>query len=154
MIDIESALKEAENGKQIIDEHTKADAGNQIFLIFPDEDEQLLLSAYKYLDRLMSESDHTTIISSIKLDDISRYTNRSYEIVQISEEEMKRFMGIFACGDYEDMWNKLFLMYDYFEELSIYVAEKLGFPLDLEESHNVRDFMVKRRAVFDMEKDI
>jgi aminoglycoside 6-adenylyltransferase len=43
------------------------------------------------------------------------------------------------------MWEKLFLMYDFFEELSIYVAEKLGFPLDLEESHNVRDFMMQRK---------
>ena len=43
----------------------------------------------------------------------------------ISEDEMNRFMGMFACGDYEDMWNKLFLMYDYFEELSAYVADKL-----------------------------
>ena len=36
-------------------------------------------------------------------------------------------------------------MYDFFEELSIYVAEKLNFALDLEESHNVRDFMLERR---------
>lgn len=62
----------------------------------------------------------------------------------LSEEEMNRFMGIFAKGDYEDMWDKLFLMYDYFEDLSIYVSEKLGFSLDLQESRNVRDFMEKR----------
>ncbi len=62
----------------------------------------------------------------------------------LSEEEMNRFMGIFAKGDYEDMWDKLFLMYDYFEDLSIYVSEKLGFSLDLQESRNVRNFMEKR----------
>jgi aminoglycoside 6-adenylyltransferase len=43
------------------------------------------------------------------------------------------------------MWDKLFLMYDYFEELSIYVADKLGFALDLDESRNVRAFMKQRR---------
>ncbi|MCR5558682.1 MAG: aminoglycoside 6-adenylyltransferase [Butyrivibrio sp.] len=63
----------------------------------------------------------------------------------LTKEEMERFKGIFASGEYEDMWNKLFLTYDYFEELSIYVAKKLGFPLNLEESRNVRDFMEKRR---------
>jgi aminoglycoside 6-adenylyltransferase len=63
----------------------------------------------------------------------------------LSEEEMKRFRGLFADGSYEDMWDKLFLMYDYFEELSIYVADKLGFALDLEESHNVRAFMQQRK---------
>ena len=57
---------------------------------------------------------------------------------------MKRFEAVFAGGTYEDMWNKIFLMYDYFEDLSIYVADKLGFPLDLEESRNVRTFMQKR----------
>ena len=64
----------------------------------------------------------------------------------LSEEEMTRFEGMFPKGDYKDMWEKLFLMYDFFEELSVYVAEKLGFSLDLEESKNVREFMVQRRA--------
>ena len=71
--------------------------------------------------------------------------NSKYLKEYLSKEEMERFKGAFASGREEDMWNKLFLMYDYFEELSIYVAEKLGFPLDLEESRNVRDFMEKRR---------
>ncbi len=66
----------------------------------------------------------------------------------LSEDEMKRFEAIFASGDYEDMWRKLFDMYDYFEELSIYVADKLSFPLDLEESKNVRAFMEERRLKF------
>ncbi|SEF90705.1 aminoglycoside 6-adenylyltransferase [Butyrivibrio sp. Su6] len=64
----------------------------------------------------------------------------------LAEEEMTRFEGMFPKGDYEDMWEKLFLMYDFFEELSVYVAEKLGFSLDFEESKNVREFMVQRRA--------
>lgn len=67
----------------------------------------------------------------------------------LTEEEMKRFEGIFAGGSYEDMWDKLFLMYDYFEDLSIYVADKLGFSLDLEESRNVRDFMQKRHESYE-----
>ena len=63
----------------------------------------------------------------------------------LTEEEMTRFKAMFASGDYADMWNKLFLMYDYFEELSIYVADKLGFALDLDESRNVKAFMQQRK---------
>ena len=62
----------------------------------------------------------------------------------LTDDEMRRFEGIFAGGSYEDMWDKIFLMYDYFEDLSIIVADKLGFALDLEESANVREFMKKR----------
>ena len=64
----------------------------------------------------------------------------------LTKEEMTRFEGMFPRGEYEDMWEKLFLMYDFFEELSVYVAEKLGFSLDLEESRNVREFMFQRRT--------
>ena len=53
--------------------------------------------------------------------------------------------GVSAGGEYEDMWNKLFLMYDYFEELSVYVADRLEFTLDMEESKAVREFMEDRR---------
>ncbi|WP_051638681.1 aminoglycoside 6-adenylyltransferase [Butyrivibrio sp. NC2002] len=67
----------------------------------------------------------------------------------LTEDEMKRFEGIFAGGSYEDMWDKIFLMYDYFEELSVFVAEKLGFALDLEESRNVREFMKNRMDLGD-----
>ncbi|MBQ3794739.1 MAG: aminoglycoside 6-adenylyltransferase [Butyrivibrio sp.] len=63
----------------------------------------------------------------------------------LTHDEMTRFEGIFPSGSYEDMWEKLFLMYDFFEELSVFVSEKLGFSLDLEESHNVREFMMSRK---------
>ena len=79
--------------------------------------------------------------------------NSKYLKNYLSDEEMKRFTGMFANGDYEDMWEKLFLMYDYFEELTLYVAEKLGFTTDMEESRNVREFMQKRRALFLAEKE-
>ncbi|MBP5669262.1 MAG: aminoglycoside 6-adenylyltransferase [Lachnospiraceae bacterium] len=76
--------------------------------------------------------------------DVSTGMNLKYLKRFISEEEMERFAGIFANGTYEDMWEKLFRMYDYFEELSIYVANYFGFPIDLEESKNVREFMKGR----------
>lgn len=63
----------------------------------------------------------------------------------LSEEEMTRFQGIFPNGDYEDMWEKLFLMYDYFAELASFVAENLGFPFDEAETEKVRNFQEQRR---------
>lgn len=62
----------------------------------------------------------------------------------LSEKEMERFAGIFANGTYEDMWEKLFLFYDYFAELAEYVANQLEFTYDAKETQEVRDFMVQR----------
>lgn len=65
----------------------------------------------------------------------------------LTEEEMERFAGVFANGDYEDIWEKLFLLYDYFAEIASYVAEKMSYPFDMEETKNVRAFMEKRRGI-------
>lgn len=64
----------------------------------------------------------------------------------LSQEEMQRFHHIFPDGSYEDIWRKLFEMYDYFEENAIYVAKQLGYPFDQEESQRVRNFLKQRRG--------
>lgn len=64
----------------------------------------------------------------------------------LSEEEMSRFQAIFPSGEYEDIWNKLFIMYDYFAELEAYVAEKLGYSITIEETERVRQFIWNRRV--------
>ncbi len=63
----------------------------------------------------------------------------------LSEEEMKRLAGIFPDGNYEDIWNKLFVMYDYFAELAEYVGSRLGYFFDEEETKNVREYLLERR---------
>lgn len=55
-------------------------------------------------------------------------------------DEMERFQRIFPDGRYEDIWEKLFLMYDYFSENAQYVALRLGFPFDRKETDRVRHF--------------
>lgn len=62
----------------------------------------------------------------------------------LSKEEMVRFQGIFANGEYGDMSFKLFVMYDFFVDLARYVADKLGFEFDEEETKNVKEFMRTR----------
>ncbi len=62
----------------------------------------------------------------------------------LSEEEMNRFKSIFPNGEYDDIWNKLFIMYDYFEENAEYVATKLNFAFDKNESEAVRNFLKTR----------
>lgn len=62
----------------------------------------------------------------------------------LTKEEMERFSAIFPDGSYEDIWKRLFIMYDYFAELAEYVAGKLGYLYDLEETKKVRDFLEKR----------
>jgi len=63
----------------------------------------------------------------------------------LSEEEMQRFSSIFPNGDYEDIWQKLFLSYDYFAELAQFVAKELGFTHNLTETNNIRVFLLKRK---------
>ncbi|HEX2945965.1 MAG TPA: aminoglycoside 6-adenylyltransferase [Clostridia bacterium] len=60
--------------------------------------------------------------------------------------EMSRVQGIFPSGRYEDIWDKLFLMYDYFDELETEVAYALDFQCDKRETNRVRDFLVERRS--------
>jgi aminoglycoside 6-adenylyltransferase len=64
----------------------------------------------------------------------------------LSENEMKRLQGIFPNGEYEDMWDKLFLMYDYFLELETEIAKYFDFVCDKDEIKRVRNFLKKRRA--------
>lgn len=60
------------------------------------------------------------------------------------EDEMNRFSGIFANGEYNDLWKKLFIFYDYFAELAKYVAEALGFFFDGGETKAVKELMESR----------
>lgn len=60
----------------------------------------------------------------------------------LSPNEMKRLHGIFPNGEYQDIWDKLFLIYDYFNELEIEVAEHFGFPRDKDETKRVREFLL------------
>ncbi|NLG05065.1 MAG: aminoglycoside 6-adenylyltransferase [Clostridia bacterium] len=68
----------------------------------------------------------------------------------LSEDEMNRFAGIFANGEYDDLWEKLFVFYDYFAELAKYVGEALGFFFDETETKAVREFMENRGGSYEM----
>lgn len=63
----------------------------------------------------------------------------------LNEEELERFKNIFPNGAYQDIWDKLFLLYDYFAENAAYVAEKLGFFFDADETKHVRAFLCERK---------
>ena len=65
----------------------------------------------------------------------------------LSTDEMKRVQGLFPNGEYEDMWDKLFLIYDYFHELEAAVAKHFDFPTDILEAKRVRDFLMERRQM-------
>lgn len=66
----------------------------------------------------------------------------------LTKEEMDRFRSIFPNGEYEDIWDKLFILYDYFAELAEYVADRLGYFFDMEETRRVRDFMMQRKNTY------
>ena len=70
--------------------------------------------------------------------------NSKYLKRYLTEEEMMRFSSIFANGEYDDLWKKLFVFYDYFAELAKHVAYSLGFFFHEEETKAVKDFMISR----------
>lgn len=63
----------------------------------------------------------------------------------LSAEEMERFQGVFPNGTYEDIWNKLYVIYDYFAEIANYVGETLGYCFDAKETEEVREFLAERQ---------
>ncbi len=63
----------------------------------------------------------------------------------LSEEEMERFHGVFPNGTYEDIWSKLYVIYDYFAEIAKYVGEALGYNFDAKETEDVRMFLFERQ---------
>lgn len=76
---------------------------------------------------------------------VSTGSHSKYLKRYLSEEEMERVHGIFPNGEYEEIWQKLFLMYDYFAENEEEVGKKLGYHYDKDETVRVRAFLVKRK---------
>lgn len=68
----------------------------------------------------------------------SKYLSR-----YLSEEDMTRFRGLFPNGDYEDIWNKLFLMLDYFKELSIEVGNEFMWDTHPDEGVRITNYIRK-----------
>ena len=63
----------------------------------------------------------------------------------LSLEEMKRFHSVFPNGTYEDIWSKLYVIYDYFAEIAKYVGEALKYNFDAKETEKVRSFLSERQ---------
>ena len=63
----------------------------------------------------------------------------------LTADDMKELQGLFPSGMYEDMWDKLFLIYDYFHELEVIVADHFDYPYDNVEAKRVREFLYERR---------
>lgn len=63
----------------------------------------------------------------------------------LTDEEMSRFMNCFPSGDYEDIWNKLFYMYDYFYTLECVVGQHFAYDINHDEMKAVKAFLQNRR---------
>jgi aminoglycoside 6-adenylyltransferase len=63
----------------------------------------------------------------------------------LSADEMKRFRGIFPSGEYNDIWEKLFRIYDYFHDLEKEVSQYFGFCCYEDETRRVKEFLKQRR---------
>lgn len=63
----------------------------------------------------------------------------------LDEPSMKRLHRIFPNGRYEDIWDKLFEMYDYFHELETVVWTHFGLCVDAKERSRVKAFLELHR---------
>lgn len=109
--------------------------------------EELYYAKYAY-DVLMMEMFIKMINWKIGVENDFRVTtgNHSKYLKRfLSAEEMERFQGVFPNGTYEDIWSKLFVIYDYFAELAGYVGEALGYVFDAKETEEVRAFLLERQ---------
>lgn len=66
----------------------------------------------------------------------------------LSESEMNRVHSIFPNGSYNEIWDKLFIMYDYFHELEIKVCDYYTFVSDPVEINNVEKYLADRRKEY------
>ncbi len=62
-----------------------------------------------------------------------------------NKEEMERFQSVFPNGTYEDIWGKLFVIYDYFAEIANYAGKALEYSFDAKETEEVRMFLLERQ---------
>ena len=109
--------------------------------------EELYYAKYAY-DVLMMEMFIKMLNWKIGVDHEFRVTtgNHSKYLKRfLSSEEMERFQGVFPNGTYEDIWSKLFVIYDYFAELASYVGEALGYHFDAKETEEIRAFLLERQ---------
>lgn len=77
---------------------------------------------------------------SVSTGKCSKYVKR-----YLSKEEMDRLTGIFSNGTYEDIWDKLFKMCEYFDELSVKVSRYFGYTYNKEEASNVTQHLKKMK---------
>ena len=109
--------------------------------------EELYYAKYTY-DVLMMEMFIKMLNWKIGVDNGFRVTigNHSKYLKRfLSAEETERFHNVFPNGTYEDIWSKLYVIYDFFAELANYVGEALGYHFGAKETEDVRAFLAERQ---------
>ncbi len=59
----------------------------------------------------------------------------------LSDLEMKRLHSMFPDANYENIWDKLFKMYDYFHELEIKLSNYFKYEINIDETNRVRRYI-------------
>lgn len=78
--------------------------------------------------------------------EITTGSSHKYLKRYLTNEEMDRFMNCFPSGNYEDIWAKLFYMYEFFYELECFVGNHFSYEINHDEMKAVRAFLVNRKA--------
>lgn len=69
----------------------------------------------------------------------------------LGEEDMKRVAGVFSDSDYRNMWEKLFSMGEYFNELALRVSCHFDYKYDIAEAINVMGHLSRMKLEREIE---
>ena len=102
----------------------------------PYAQDMLNFNVRKQLEKMLSWKIGVETDFSVSVGKSAKYMYR-----WLSEEEWKRYLSTYADGSVEECWKAVFRMCDLFEEVAIYVAEKLGYAYNVDEAKGGRTFL-------------
>jgi len=73
--------------------------------------------------------------------DLSTGKENKYIKKYLSQEQYKKYTGIYSGSDYSDVWKSIYVMCDLFHELALSVAESFGFTYKQNEEDGMRTYI-------------
>lgn len=102
----------------------------------PYAQDMLNYNVRKQLEKMLSWKIGVDTDFSVSVGKSAKYMYR-----WLSEEEWRRYLTTYANGTVEECWEAVFRMCDLFEEVAVYVGEKLGYEYNRDEAEGGRKFL-------------
>ena len=102
----------------------------------PYAQDMLNYNVRKQLEKMLSWKIGVDTDFSVSVGKSAKYMYR-----WLSEEEWRRYLTTYANGTVEECWEAVFRMCDLFEEVAVYVGEKLDYEYNRDEAEGGRKFL-------------